>query len=122
MASINKFNNIISVHGVPRSGTSWLGQIFDSHPNVRYKFQPLYSDRFKDRINVRSTVNEINSFFNELYLTHDDFLDQTLKRRNKIYPSFSDKVRFPKYLVIKMVRYHYLIPYLFRHYFLLYYN
>ena len=41
------FDRIISIHGVPRSGTSWLGQILDSSPKVRYKFQPLFSYAFK---------------------------------------------------------------------------
>jgi len=106
------FKEIISIHGIPRSGTSWLGQIFDSHPSVRYKFQPLFSDRFKDRINIRSTENEIYKYYNELFHTDDEFLDQVQNRKKNIYPIFKKKLKRPNYLVTKMVRYHYLIPHL----------
>jgi len=105
---------IISVHGVPRSGTSWLAQIIDSSPNVRYKFQPIFSNSFKDRINVRSSKEEIYAFFNELYYYDDEFLDRTIQKRNGIYPVFKNKFDLPDTLLIKMVRYHYLIPHLLK--------
>jgi hypothetical protein len=105
-----KFQNIVSIHGAPRSGTSWLGQIFDSCPSVRYKFQPLFSYTFKDRINVRSNKEEILDFYNRLYECTDDFLDQRDKKENGTYPTFKFKSAEPEYLVTKMVRYHYLIP------------
>jgi hypothetical protein len=31
--------------GMPRSGTSWLGKIFDRHPRVLYRFEPDTVDR-----------------------------------------------------------------------------
>jgi hypothetical protein len=34
------FDQLIMVLGAPRSGTSWLGKIFDSHPNVLYRHEP----------------------------------------------------------------------------------
>ena len=36
--------------GVPRSGTSWFGELFNSSPRVAYRFQPLFSYAFKDAI------------------------------------------------------------------------
>ncbi len=60
------FKNIISIHGTPRSGTTWLGQIIDSSPNVRYKYQPLFSDSFKDRIFVRTPKKDVLKFYDEL--------------------------------------------------------
>ncbi|WP_208586130.1 sulfotransferase [Gracilibacillus suaedae] len=104
------FKQIISIHGVPRSGTSWLGQIFNSSEEVRYKFQPLFSYTFKDAIHVRSSKEEILKYYNELYNTEDEFLDQTQQIEKSIYPSFENKESNPKKLVTKMVRYHYLIP------------
>jgi len=105
------FKKIISIHGAPRSGTSWLGQIFDSSPEVRYKFQPLFSYSFKDRINISSSKSEIMQYFEELYnYPQDNFLDQLDKKKNHRYPIFKDKKKTPEYLVTKMVRYHFLIP------------
>lgn len=105
-----KFKNIVSIHGVPRSGTSWLGQIVDSSPEVRYKYQPLFSYAFKDRINLQSDKKEIIEYFNELYDYKDDFLDQIYKKDKNIYPDFKLKSDNPKLLATKMVRYHFLIP------------
>jgi hypothetical protein len=31
---------LISVIGLPRSGTSWLGKVFDSHPDTEYRHEP----------------------------------------------------------------------------------
>jgi Sulfotransferase family len=31
---------VILIFGLPRSGTSWLGKIFDSHPDVLYRHEP----------------------------------------------------------------------------------
>lgn len=33
-------NGMILVFGLPRSGTSWLGKIFDSHPDTLYRHEP----------------------------------------------------------------------------------
>lgn len=104
------YDRIISIHGAPRSGTSWLGQIFDSNPEVRYKFQPLFAYSFKDRLHVRSDKREIVDFYNELYRYEDEFLDQADKKEKGTYPNFQLKSSAPKSLVTKMVRYHYLIP------------
>ena len=33
-------DRIILILGAPRSGTSWLAKIFDSHPDVLYRHEP----------------------------------------------------------------------------------
>ena len=104
------FNTIVSIHGAPRSGTSWVGQIFESSPDVRYKFQPLFSYAFKERVNLNSSSNDLAYYFNAIYNFKDDFLDQTAEKLKGIYPIFENKNSTPKFLVTKMVRYHYLIP------------
>lgn len=105
---------IISIHGVPRSGTTWLGQIIDSSPKIRYKFQPLFSKSFKDRLYVRSSKKDMEQFFNELYEYEDDFLDRKKEKNKGIHENFSNKVGNPKFLAMKHVRYHYLIPQLLK--------
>lgn len=49
----------IAIFGVPRSGTSWLGQLFNSSERVAYRYQPLFSYAFKGRLNENSTLDEI---------------------------------------------------------------
>ncbi len=100
---------IISIHGVPRSGTSWIGQIFNSHPDVTYRYQPLFSYRFKNRINSESSKLDIYSFLEELYSTNSDkFMSNKKEISQEIYPKFS-KNQPAAVLVMKMVRYHHLI-------------
>ena len=100
---------IVSIHGVPRSGTSWLGQIFNSHPDVAYRFQPLFAYRFKDLIDIDSSQAKTDSFFDALYkVTDDDFILNKQEVDTRLYPVFIKK-KNPEFLVMKMVRYHHLI-------------
>lgn len=41
-------NNVIYVAGVARSGTSWIAQILNSHPDVCFRFQPFLLMNSKD--------------------------------------------------------------------------
>ncbi len=33
-------DRLVLVFGMPRSGTTWLGKIFDSHPETLYRHEP----------------------------------------------------------------------------------
>lgn len=68
----------IALFSVPRSGSSWLGEIINSSPEVIYKFQPNYAYSFKPQLNEESTLDNINQFFNKLYLTKDEFVNAKL--------------------------------------------
>lgn len=107
-----KFKRIIDLHGVPRSGTSWLGQILDSSEKVRFKFQPLFSDRFKNYINLQSTKNEIDEYYEIIYNTKDEYLDRINQKKEGVYPVFKYKDDYPEIVSTKHVTHHYLIPYL----------
>ena len=65
--------NKIAIFGVPRSGTSWLSQIFNSNPSVALRFQPLFSYSHKACLNEMSTGNEVNEFFVDILNTNDEF-------------------------------------------------
>ena len=54
---------IIGVFGVPRSGTSWLGQIFNSSEETSFFYQPMFTETFRDKINARSSKEEIENLF-----------------------------------------------------------
>jgi hypothetical protein len=41
-------HRLLLVFGLPRSGTSWLGKIFDSHPDTLYRHEPDSRYRLKD--------------------------------------------------------------------------
>jgi len=99
-----KSENVIWLNGMPRSGTSWLSQIFDSHPNVSFKLSPLFSYEFKNRVNERSTLKEWMQFFEEVSASDDEFVNQSYRRESGEYPIFS-KDDLQK-LVIKDTRYH----------------
>jgi len=94
----------IAIHGVPRSGTTWLGAIFDSSPNVAYRYQPLFSYAFKSLISGKSSLEEINDFFKEILITDDEFVLQKIGKKTGIVPSFlKNNIT---HIIYKEVRYH----------------
>ena len=100
------------IHGLPRSGTSWLGEIFNSHPRVCYKFQPLFSFALKEFITGASSRQDIEQFFDILERTSDPFLDQTEARNTLSLPMFEKQP--PSHIAYKEVRYHNILPNLLR--------
>jgi len=103
------YEGIVVIAGVPRSGTSWLGQIVDSSPEVAYRFQPFFSYAFKDAVQIDSLRHEYEEFFKGLYQSDDVFLLQTDKRQDGQYPVFRENPS-PSCLAFKTCRYQYLIP------------
>ncbi len=104
------FSRVVAIVGAPRSGTSWLGQIIDSCPNVRYRYQPIFSYAFKDAVDEDSSPEEYQEFFEGIYKSEDDFLCQKERKERGIYPVFKNKNEEPDVLAFKMVRYHHLVP------------
>ncbi|MFM9824803.1 sulfotransferase domain-containing protein [Flavobacterium sp.] len=98
----------IAIHSVPRSGSTWLGEIFNSNPDVIYKYQPLFSYAFKDRLTTKSSVKEIIEFYKEIGESNDDFLNQ-IEARKKGKMTFFKKKDYIKSIVYKEVRYHHII-------------
>ncbi len=106
---------VVSLHGAPRSGTSWLGKIFDSHPDVAYRFQPLFSYRFKGAIDAGSGRKQMERFLTDLYAVKDDeFILQWRQQERGAHPDGFAKNPHPDVLVMKEVRYHYVIEALLR--------
>ncbi len=102
------YKKIILICGMPRSGTSWLGQIFDSSPDVAFRMEPLFSYQFKNTINEQSSKEKITEFFSNVYLTNDDFIHQRENRIKGSYCSFKKKLT-PDFLVVKTTRHHNLL-------------
>ena len=93
----------IAIFGVPRSGTTWLSQILNSHPDLALRFQPLFSYGHKGSLSERSSAVEIRAFFEEILCTQDAFaLMATEMQKN--YPAFQKAVT-PTHIVFKETRY-----------------
>lgn len=106
--------NVAWVSGMPRSGTTWLSQIFASSPDVRLKFCPLFSYEFKNALNEESTAEDWKKLFSDVYQTNSEFLDQEYLRKNGLVPIFREKNNNPRHLVIKSTRFHNLVPNILR--------
>lgn len=103
----------VAIHGAPRSGTTWLGQLFNAHENVAYRYQPLFSHAFRGQVNEASGQAEWQSFFQRLAQTTDDFvLQRGDAKLAQSQPSFTKAE--PTHLIYKEVRFHHLLPVLLR--------
>jgi hypothetical protein len=97
----------IAIFGVPRSGTTWLSQIFNSHPDVALRFQPLFSYGHKASLSERSSAEEIRAFFDKILLTQDAFVLMATEFQ-KSYPVFQKSI-MPTHIVFKETRYLHII-------------
>lgn len=102
------YERVIIICGMPRSGTSWLGQVFDSSPEVAYRMEPLFSYSFKNIINITSSAEEIENFLDGVYRTNDEFIHQKENRYKGIYPEFNKNEK-AGILVFKTTRHHELL-------------
>lgn len=99
--------NLVWINGMPRSGTSWLSQIFESHPDVRFRLSPLFSYAFKNVLDINSSREDWLNFFKKVYdFEGDEFMTQSYRRNSKDYPTFKLRNTFPANLVIKDTRFH----------------
>ena len=96
--------NRFALHSVPRSGSSWLGAVLSSHPEVNYFFQPLFSTSFSSQLDINSSLEEIIDFYSQLYSSNDSFINQI--SFGKVNDTKNNKA---SNILYKEVRYHYLI-------------
>lgn len=109
------YSSVVALYGVPRSGTSWLGEILNSCPNIAYKFTPLFSYRFKNRIKVEDSKANLEIFFKELFEEEGDtFLNRTEQRNSGKYPVFEKDATNLSILAYKENRYLYTVPILLK--------
>ncbi len=100
---------IAGIHGAPRSGTSWLGQMFNSHPAIKYCYQPFFSHAFRGRADISSGTAALRALFSEMLVSNDAFVNQSgAARLSRRLPLFSKEP--PVHLVYKEVRFHDLLP------------
>jgi len=99
------YERLAAITGMPRSGTSWIGQIVDSSPDVRYRMSPLFSYEFKNQIRQGATRDDWLEVLRGAYVSADDFMNQTTRRKAGEYPTFARKQVNPELLVIKYNRF-----------------
>lgn len=100
------FKRIIVIIGMPRSGTSWLSQIIESSPEVRFKMSPLFSYAFKNAIDENSSKEEYEKVFTSAYNTENEFMNHSLRREDGNFPIFNKQLEAPPVFAIKMTRFH----------------
>jgi len=66
---MNKINNIMGIFGSGRSGTSWLGSIVDSHPQVIYRFEPFHRLR-----KTNKAIEQLNKKLKSTALSDEDLI------------------------------------------------
>jgi len=65
----------VAIFGCPRSGTSWLGQIFNASPHAAYRYQPLFSYEFKDWFSAPGfTAASVRAFHAAIAGASSDFV------------------------------------------------
>lgn len=82
--------NKIALFSVPRSGSTWLGQILNSSPEVMYRFQPNFAYSFPLTLSEVSTNEEIEEFHRQLQQSKDPFVT------GKLSISSKNNLEFPK--------------------------
>lgn len=88
----------VAIFGLPRSGTTWLGQLLNAHPAVLYRYQPLFSYEFKDYLPAHFSAEDLDNFHSELINAKSDFT----------CPKHTFSKETPSVLLYKNVRYHHL--------------
>jgi len=101
-------HQLVSIQSVPRSGSSWLGQIFRSSVQVAFRYQPLFSYAFKGRLDERCNRKEILEFFEEIRRTDDDFVLQQDAAIHVDHPVVHER-DMVSHIVMKEVRYNHII-------------
>lgn len=94
----------IAIHGVPRSGTTWVGEIINSSPNVVYRYQPLFSYALKGFLDESQDCKCVDNFYRRLINVDDDFMNQIEARSEGLLPRFNKSNI--THVAYKEVRYH----------------
>ncbi|NDY57959.1 sulfotransferase [Desulfovibrio sulfodismutans] len=101
------FRSPIFLLGMPRSGTTWLSQIFESSPECLVRLSPNYSFPLKNRLTKDSCLEQWQEVLRLAAVSTDEFLTQNWRRETGELTYFPDALtRDPLRMAIKDTRYH----------------
>lgn len=92
--------------GMPRSGTTWLSQIFESAPQCVVRLSPPYAYDYRGRLDINSDGNEWCDVLRETINTKDPFLTQNWRRETGELTRFDKDLRQADYIAVKDTRFH----------------
>lgn len=92
--------------GMPRSGTTWLSQIFESAPEAIVRLSPPYSFEFRGKLNVNSSRSDWLKVLQGAVNSNDRFLTQNWRRDSGELETFSKNFDEVTTLFVKDTRYH----------------
>jgi hypothetical protein len=110
------YERVVVVTGMPRSGTSWLGEIVHSAPPVRLRVSPPFSWELKNCIAPGAPKAAWDDMLARAYRSSDPFMTQRERRLSGEYPTFADKPDEPPVLAVKFDRFLDLVPEMLAHY------
>ena len=92
--------------GMPRSGTTWLSQIFESSSDFVVRLSPPYSYDYRHTLGVRSGPDEWRTILRGAVESDDRFLTQNWRRETGELPDFADNKATATRLAVKDTRFH----------------
>ena len=95
--------NKVALFSPPRSGSSWIGSLLHSHPDVTFRFQPLFSYAHRGSISQASTEEDIKIATAEILNSSDPFATM----QTPYFSFIPDVAKSPKpsHLIWKETRY-----------------
>ena len=94
--------------GMPRSGTTWLSQIFESARDFVVRLSPPYSYAFRDRLTEASRREDWHEVLQGAISSEDAFLTQDWRRDSGELTRFEKDSASITRLAVKDTRFHHL--------------
>ncbi len=92
--------------GMPRSGTTWLSQIFESSPDFLVRLSPNYSHPLKNQIDLTASKADWIDHLSAAAESDDPFMTQNWRRDTGELATFPSTTDAAQYLAIKDTRFH----------------
>jgi hypothetical protein len=107
MNSMNRLDSHpLFLLGMPRSGTTWLSQIFEAHSQACLRFSPNYSYPLKNTIDENSTTAQWLAHLKAARLSDDEFMTHAYRRETGELPTWDKQPSQFRLLCIKDTRFH----------------